>query len=161
MATEGPCKPTECKVTVDSAALARGHTAAGERCEIDGVGPAPVTLARALLDDASISVLVKDGDDITAVTRKDRTITARLRAALEAKYPVCAVKSCANDRFLEIDHVRPIAEGGTTDIHNTWRICHFHHILKTLFGWIVTGTPGDWDLVPPDGRDPPDDPDPP
>jgi hypothetical protein len=150
LATEGPCKPTECKVTVDNAALARGYTEPGERCDIEGIGPAPVTTARALLDDATVSVLVKDGDDITAVTRKGRTISARLRAALEAKYPVCAVKSCANDRFLQIDHVKPISEGGTTDIHNCWRICDHHHVLKTYFGWIVTGTPGDWDLVPPD-----------
>jgi hypothetical protein len=156
LATEGPCKPTECKVTIDSAALARGYTEPGERCEIYGIGPAPVTTARALLDDAAISVLVKDGDDITAVTRSDRVITARVRKALEAKYPVCAVKSCANDRFLEIDHVKPISEGGTTDIHNCWRICHFHHVLKTLFGWIVTGVGDDRDLVPPD-HEPPDD----
>jgi hypothetical protein len=149
LATEGPCKPTECKVTVDSAALARGHTEPGERCEIDGIGPVPVTTARALLDDAAISVLVKDGDDITAVTRKGRTIPAKIRRALEAKYPVCGVKSCANDQFLEIDHIRPISEGGTTDIHNCWRICKHHHILKTLFGWIVTGDGNDRDLVPP------------
>ncbi len=101
LASEGPCKPTECKVVVPSAALARGHTEAGERCEIEGIGPVPVTTARALLDDAALSVVVTDGDDITAVTRKTRTITARLRSALEAKYPVCGVKSCATDRFLE------------------------------------------------------------
>ncbi|HMG27487.1 MAG TPA: DUF222 domain-containing protein, partial [Acidimicrobiia bacterium] len=32
LATEGPCKPVEVRVTVDSAALARGHTEPGERC---------------------------------------------------------------------------------------------------------------------------------
>jgi hypothetical protein len=149
LATEGPCKPTECKMTVDSAALARGHTEPGERCEIDGIGPVPVTTARALLDDAAISVLVKDGDDITAVTRKGRTIPANLRRALEAKYPVCGVKSCADDQFLQIDHVRPLAEGGTTGLHNNWRICPHHHDLKTYFGWTVSGDPGDWDLIPP------------
>ncbi len=149
LATEGPCKPTECKLTVDSAVLPRGYAKPGERCEIEGIGPVPVTTALSLLSDASIRVLVKDGDDITAVTRADRVITARLRKALEAKYPVCAVKSCANDRFLEIDHVKPISQGGTTDIHNCWRICKHHHVLKTLFGWVVTGVGDDRDLVPP------------
>jgi Domain of unknown function (DUF222) len=42
LASEGPCKPVEVRVTVDSAALARGHTKSGERCEISGVGPVPV-----------------------------------------------------------------------------------------------------------------------
>jgi hypothetical protein len=39
LASEGPCKPVQISAVVDSAALARGHTEAGERCEISGVGP--------------------------------------------------------------------------------------------------------------------------
>ena len=149
LATEGPCKPVELRVVADSSALARGHVDPGERCEITGVGPVPVTTARALLDDAVVSVLVKDGDDITAVSKPTRVIPAKLRRALEARYPVCGVQGCANDRFLQIDHVVPIAEGGPTSIDNTWRICTFHHDQKTLHGWQVVGEPGHWDLVPP------------
>jgi hypothetical protein len=155
LASEGPCKPVEVHVTVDSAALARGHTGPGERCEITGVGPAPVATARVLLDDARVSVLVRDGDDITAVSSPKRTIPAKLRRALEARYPVCGVKSCANDQFLEIDHVVPLAEGGRTELANAWRICPHHHVLKTYAGWRVIGENGDRDLVPPDGPDPP------
>ena len=76
-----------CGCTVDSAALARGHTQPGERCEITGVGPVPVTTARALLDDASVAVMARDGDDITAVSSPKRTIPMKLRRALEARYP--------------------------------------------------------------------------
>jgi Domain of unknown function (DUF222) len=89
LASEGPCKPVEVRVTVDSAALARGHTENGERCEIDRVGPVPVTTARALLDDASVAVLVRDGDDITAVSSPKRVIPMKVRRALEARYPTC------------------------------------------------------------------------
>jgi hypothetical protein len=155
LASEGPCKPVEVRVTVDSAALARGHTAAGERCEIDRVGPVPVTTARALLDDASVAVMVRDGDDITAVSSPKRTIPAKLRRALEARYPTCGIKSCANDQFLEVDHVVAIEEHGETNIVNTWRICSHHHDLKTYGDWRVVGEPGNWDLVPPDDPDPP------
>lgn len=149
LATEGPCKPVEVRVVADSGALARGHVDPTERCEITGVGPVPVTTARALLDDAVVSVLVKDGDDITTVSSPKRTIPAKLRRALEARYPVCGVQGCANDRSLQIDHVVPIAAGGPTSIDNTWRICTFHHDQKTLHGWQVVGEPGTWDLVPP------------
>jgi hypothetical protein len=154
LASEGPCKPVQVSAVLDSAALARGHTETGERCEINGV-PAPVTTVRSLLDDAVVSVLVRDGDEITAVSSPKRTIPIKLRRALEARYPVCGVKGCANDRFLEIDHVVPLAEGGRTEIANTWRICPHHHFLKTYDGWVVVGEPGNWDLVPPDHPDPP------
>jgi hypothetical protein len=126
-----------------------GHTAAGERCEIERVGPVPVTTARALLDDASVAVLMRDGDDVTAVSSRKRTIPTKLRRALEARYPTCGVKGCANDQFLEVDHVVPVAEGGRTELANAWRICSHHHQLKTYFDWKVAGEPGNWDLVPP------------
>lgn len=155
LASEGPCKPADVRVTVDSAALARGHTTTGERCEIAGVGPVPITTARAMLDDASVAVMLRDDDDITAVSSPKRTIPAKLRRALEARYPTCGVKSCANDQFLEIDHVVPLAEGGRTELANAWRICPHHHVLKTYFGWTVVGEAGSWDLVPPDDPDPP------
>ena len=155
LASEGPCKPVEVRVTVDSAALARGHTTGGERCEMDRVGPVPVTTARALLDDASVAVLVRDDDDITAVSSPKRTIPIKLRRALEARDPTCGVKGCANEQFLEIDHVVPLEEGGETNVRNAWRICRHHHVLKTYFGWKVVGEPGDRDLVPPDDPDPP------
>src|SRR5215218_10106056 len=150
LAAEGPCKPVEVHLVTDSAPVVRGHTEPGERCEIVGIGPVPVTTARALLDDSRVTVMVRDGDDVTAVSSPKRTIPVKLRRALEAKYPTCGVTGCANDRFLEIDHVVPLAEGGETSRTNCWRICPHHHALKHHRGWRVTGEPGRWDLVPPE-----------
>jgi HNH endonuclease len=155
LAAEGPCKPVEVRVTVDSSALARGHTKSGERCEITGVGPMPVTTARALLDDASVAVMTSNGDDITAVSSPKRTIPIKLRRALEARYPTCAVTTCANDHFLEIDHVVALEDHGRTELDNLWRLCSHHHRLKTYQGWKVVGRNGQRDLVPPDDPDPP------
>jgi Domain of unknown function (DUF222) len=155
LASEGPCKPVEVQLIANSTPIVRGHTEAGERCEITGVGPVPVTTARALLNDASVTVLTSDGGQITAVSSPKRTIPIKLRRALEARYPTCGVKGCANDQFLEMDHVVPLAQGGRTEIGNTWRICTHHHHLKTYLGWKVVGEPGNWDLVPPDDPDPP------
>jgi 5-methylcytosine-specific restriction endonuclease McrA len=149
LASEGPCKPVEVRVTVDSAALARGHTERGERCDVAGIGPAPVTVARSLLDDASVTVMTKTGDDVTSVSRPTRTIPAKLRRALESRYPTCAVGSCANDQFLEIDHVVPLEHHGRTELANLWRLCSHHHRLKTYEGWKAVGRNGTRDLVPP------------
>ena len=38
--------------------------AVDEECEIPGVGPIPVTLARQLSEDAILKVLVTKGDDV-------------------------------------------------------------------------------------------------
>jgi Domain of unknown function (DUF222)/HNH endonuclease len=149
LATEGPCKPVEVHLVTDSAPVVRGHTEPGERCEIAGIGPVPVTTARALLDDARVTVMVRDGDHITAVSTPKRTIPTKLRRALEARYPTCAVSTCANDQFLEIDHVVPLEDHGRTELTNLWRLCSHHHRLKTYEGWNVVGQNGDRDLVPP------------
>jgi hypothetical protein len=161
LASQGPCKPVEVRVSVDSAALARGHTRPGEQCDITGVGPLPVTTARSLLDDAAVTVMTKAGGDVTAVSRPTRTIPIKLRRALESTYPTCAVSTCANDQFLEIDHVVPLEHHGRTELANLWRLCSHHHRLKTYAGWKVVGSNGTRDLVPPDDPDPPDRPDPP
>jgi len=155
LAAEGPCKPVEVHLVTDSAPVVRGHTEPGERCEIVGIGPVPVTTARALLDDSRVTVMVRDGDDITTVSSPKRTIPAKLRRALEARYPTCGVKGCANDQFLEIDHVIPVEDHGPTELANLWRICSHHHALKTYTGWNVVRVNGELDLVPPDDPDPP------
>ena len=147
----GPAKPPEIKLTADDAALARGFVEPGERCEIDDFGPAPVTVARALLQDASVSVLVRsDQGEVVATTRAKRTIPRGLRRRLEHRYPVCGNHDCRGDGPFEIDHITPIECGGQTDDENTWRLCRHCHRLKTYFGWTVTTTSrGHRRLVPP------------
>jgi len=155
LATEGPCKPVEVRLNVDAPVIVNGHTKPGERCDITGIGPVPATTARALLDDALVSAVVRDADDIKTISRAKRTIPAQLRRAAEARYPTCGVKGCANDRFLQIDHVTPVEEKGLTEDDNLWRLCTFHHDKKTYAGWHVVGTTHQWDLVPPENPVPP------
>ncbi|MBV8462057.1 MAG: DUF222 domain-containing protein, partial [Acidimicrobiales bacterium] len=121
-------------VRVDHAALLRGHTEAGEICEIPGIGPIPVEVARELASDSILSVLVTDGVDVTAVAHAGRTIPAALRRALFERDPVCVVPGCAIDDGLEIDHLVPFADGGPTVIENLARLCQWHHYLKTHAG---------------------------
>ncbi|HEY6531185.1 MAG TPA: HNH endonuclease signature motif containing protein [Acidimicrobiales bacterium] len=60
---------TKILIRVDSPALERGHTEAGERCEITGVGPVPVTEVQQLLlrDDTFTAVVATDASDHTRV----------------------------------------------------------------------------------------------
>src|SRR5437764_527809 len=54
-------------VWVDYEALARGHTVDGERCEIPGIGPVPVPVARRFANDSVLKVIATKGVEITAV----------------------------------------------------------------------------------------------
>ena len=130
----------------------KGGLSAMNRMSTGLHGPA---VAKAMLNDASVTVMLREGDEITAVSSPKRTIPAKLRRSLETRYPTCGVTTCANDQLLQIDHVVPLEDGGETNVHNTWRICSHRHFLKTYAGWRVSGEPGNWDLVPPDGPDPP------
>jgi hypothetical protein len=159
LSEHGPRKPVELRVTVDQAALRRGNLEAGERCDLDGT-PVPVAVARALLDDARVTVLGYDGVEITTVSTPKRTIPVALRRALEARYPSCGVIGCVQKEFLQIDHILAIEDGGETNIENTWRLCTHHHDLKTYDGWVVVGAGESRTLLAPDrpvlaGRAPP------
>ena len=152
---EGPCKPIEGRLDASEAALDRGYLEPGERCQLAGVGPIPVTIARRLLNDSRITVLARQGNDIIEVSPPKRTISAKLRRTLERLYPVCGNDGCENDQRLEIDHITPFADGGATDEFNCWRLCPHCHDLKTYYGWNVVGEPGAQRLAPPDDPDPP------
>src|SRR5207244_1676253 len=146
-------KPVDVRLNVDGEALTRGYVEAGERCEIVGIGPVPVTTARALLDDAIITLLDRRNGEYQQLGRPTRTIPAHLRRALEARDRVCGVMGCDNDQLLEIDHIKPLAQGGPTTLENTWRICRPHHRLKTYLGWTVDGPPGNrWGSTSSSGR---------
>lgn len=136
-------------VRVDYSALQRGHSEPGETCEIAGVGPISVAAARALASDAFLAAIVTDGTDIKSVSHLHRRIPARLRTAIQARDPVCAVPGCNNRRYLEIDHIRPVAEDGPTRLENLVRICSYHHDQKTYRGYKIRGRPGAWIWEPP------------
>ena len=143
-------------VRVDHAALVRGHLEPGELCEIPGIGPVPVEVARRLAVDSVLNVLVTDGVDVTTVAHSGRTIPAALRRALVERDPECVVPGCTIREDLEIDHLEPFAEGGPA---NLARLCHWHHYLKTHHGHLLErgeagpGAGPAWRWVAPD--DPP------
>jgi hypothetical protein len=149
--SDGPAGPeATVHVWVDYEALVRGETADGERCEIPGVGPIPVSVARRMASDSVLKVIVTKGVEVSAVAHAGRNIRAHQRTALEARDPMCIVPGCEMRRDLQIDHTAPYVETRYTGVEALARLCRWHHYLKSHCGYTYRGGPGAWEWVPPD-----------
>jgi hypothetical protein len=118
-------------VRVDHHALLRGHVEGDETCEIEGIGPVPVSDVEQVMGDAYLTILRTKGRDVLAATTMTRIVRPELRRALEARDRVCVVPGCGIASGLEIDHLEQFAKGGPTSIDNLQRLCRHHHRLKT------------------------------
>jgi len=127
-------------IRIDIDALKRGHTENGEICEIAGVGPIPVATATEYLGEAFLKLLVIDGTDIKTVAHMGRALPAPLRTAIEERDRVCQVPTCDMTVGLEIDHIKPFAEGGPASLENLVRLCRRHHLQKTHDGFRLVKT---------------------
>ena len=145
-------------VHVDHGAWERGYTERGESCRISGLGPVPVPAARRLASSGIVKAVLDAGADVRAVASFSRTISSRVRTALEARDQTCVVPGCEERELLEIDHIVPLAEGGPTRLSNLARLCRYHHAMKTHRRWRLAGRPGSWRWFKADGdasRSPP------
>ncbi len=165
---QGPSRPhNTVHVVIDRAALMRGKSEAGERCEVAGLGPVPVPVVRSMLDDAFVTAVVTNGVDVSTVAHLGRRPTAHQRSALEVRDPECVVGGCHVRVGLEIDHVEPWSATRITKLDALARLCRFHHAQKTHEGYRLEGGPGHRRWLKPDGtevearplppRKPPDD----
>jgi hypothetical protein len=143
--TAGP--RAEIVLHVSAEALRRGDLQPGEICEIEGVGPVPLSTVEYLFGDAWAKLIIEKGVDIAAVTHFGRCIPAHLDTALSKRDRVCAVPGCGISYGLERDHIIPVAEGGKTELANLVKLCRRHHYLKTHHFWRLTGGPGAWRWV--------------
>ena len=79
-----PQQTIEIGVLVDHTAMLRGHTEAGEVCEIPGMGPVPVAVVKEWEADAYLRLIVTDGIDVRAISRRSRYVDRNQDAALES-----------------------------------------------------------------------------
>jgi hypothetical protein len=149
-----PAPPdTVVHVLVDYEALTRGHTVSGETCEIPGVGPIPVSVARAMSQDAYLKVLVTRGVDVVTVAHGGYTVPSHLRTALDVRDPKCIVPGCDQRRGLERDHRNTFSRTRVTKLADLAKLCRWHHYQKTYLGYTYRGGPGTWEWIPPEDRD--------
>jgi hypothetical protein len=112
---------------VDVPAVVRGHTLAGETCEIDGLGPVPVASLRDLLPDAVIELILTDGQDAWNVAHLGRRANARQQVVLDWLGVGCTNATCPHTDHLQIDHRVDWAQVRVTELVNLdWLCPHCH-----------------------------------
>jgi hypothetical protein len=134
---------------VDAAALRRGRVDGGELCEIAGVGPVPVTVARDLLGEAIVKLVITNGVDVANITHLGRGPTVAQKVALMWANDTCHAEGC-HRRRIEYDHRTPWSQTRHTRLDELDPLCDYHHDLKTRLGWALVPGTGKRPFVPPD-----------
>jgi hypothetical protein len=136
-------------IRVDHEALTRGSVEGSEVCQIAGLGPIPVSVARKLLGDAVLKLVITKGVDVANVTHLGRSVTVAQQVALLWRAPECTRSGCTRTHRLENDHREDWVKTKHTRLDETDPLCGHDHDLKTYQGWaLVTGT-GKRPMVPP------------
>lgn len=136
-------------VRVDLEALRRGDVADDELCEITGLGPIPVSVARDLLGESIVKLVITKGVDVLHVTHLGRGPSAAQRVALLWQQPLCSVEGCSRTR-VEIDHREDWARTHHTRLDECDPLCKHHHDCKTYVGWSLVEGTGKRPMVPPE-----------
>jgi hypothetical protein len=134
---------------VDLDALVRGRTEGGELCDIAGVGAVPARVARNLLGEAILKLVITKGVDVVNVTHLGRGPTAAQRIALLWTSPWCTNSRCSHTLQIQHDHRKPWTEVHETTLDNLDRLCGPCHKRKTHEGWALVEGKGRRPLVPP------------
>lgn len=82
---------------------------------------------RYLTCDATCETWFERDGEVIGSGRSTRTISRRLRRALEHRHPTCAVPGCGATRGLHAHHIRHWEDGGPTELSNLVLLCPYHH----------------------------------
>lgn len=140
-------------ITADRSAWLRGRTRAGEKCEIDGAGPIPVSVAQALVEDGVVNEIGMKGDEVVSLVSRSRYIPANVRRAVIARDPVCSWPGCYRRDDLQFHHwTEDFSKSRRTSLADLCRACSFHHDMFTKGYAKLVGGPGKWEVELTTGR---------
>ena len=96
---------------------------------------------RYMLCDATCEVWFERAGQVIGSGRETRTISRRLRRALEHRQNgTCVVPGCGATRGLHAHHIRHWEDGGPTELANLVLLCPFHHRLHHRGGITIAGS---------------------
>lgn len=121
---------------VDFDAWQRGWAREGERCEIAGLGPVPVSVIESMYDDSALRLLLTSRNRLLWYSEEDRRKKRGLipdyikRAVKSASYDMCETDNCL-DRSVDVDHIQARVNGGGDELSNLQGLCERDHDAKT------------------------------
>ena len=107
---------------------------------------------RYLTCDATCEVWFEREGRPIGVGRATRTVSRRLRRALEHRDRSCAVPGCGATRGLHAHHIRHLEDGGPTELANLVLLCPYHHRAHHRGDITITGPAEDLKVTDSDGR---------
>jgi hypothetical protein len=136
---------------LDISAMWRGHVEGDELCEITGLGPIPVGVARRLLGDALLKLVITNGQAVAHVTSLTRGPTQAMKYTRLWTSPTCLAEGCSRT-IVEYDHRTGAEYKDTrhTRLDELDPLCSGHHDLHTYEGWALVAGTGKRPMVPPD-----------
>jgi hypothetical protein len=137
-------------IRLDYEAMVRGAVEGEEMCEIRGLGPIPVRIARELLGDAILKLVITKGVDVANVTHLGRSATVAQQVALWWQSHMCQREGCTRTQRLENDHGPEWRKTKHTRLDELDQVCDPDHDLKTNHGWDFVKGKGRRAMVPPD-----------
>jgi hypothetical protein len=106
------------------------------------LGPVlPTGIADFLSCDSTVRYLLMRRGRPLAMGRRQRTVTPRLRTAIEHRDGGCRVPGCDRSRWLHIHHLVHWTRGGRTDPDNLVALCTVHHRMVHLGVLSIDGDP--------------------
>jgi hypothetical protein len=140
---------------IDLEALLRDSISGDETCEIAGLGPIPVSTARALLGESILKLVITKGTDVIHVTHLGRGPNTAQKIALLWQQPLCSREGCGRRARLQYDHRDEWRTVHRTELPNLDPLCGPDHHLKTHQDWALMDGTGTRPMVPPHHPDHP------
>jgi len=104
------------------------HVDVEQRAAALHLGPLLTDAERQYLTcDATCEVWFERAGQPIGSGRTTRTVSRRLRRALEHRHRTCAVPGCGATRGLHAHHIRHWEDGGPTELENLVLVCPYHH----------------------------------
>jgi hypothetical protein len=134
---------------VNLESLRRGSVEPGELCEIAGVGPVPLAVARDVFGDALLRIVIRDGSDIRTVVHTGHTASTLQETAVLVRDGGRCVRPTCSAPITEIDHVEDYHYTRRTTLDELAGLCAADHDNKTYGGHRYWRGDRGWEWHPP------------